>query len=187
MSYNEVTLFGKKTNFMDLGINGKTALVTGAGRGLGEGICLSLNKEGVRIIALSRSKEPLVVLSNKLVQCDSGANELITADLSKSGETDSVISELLNKKIQPDIIVNNAGGGMGSRDPLKTFESWEKVAKLNLECAIKINEAFIPQMQKQWGRICHISSMQLSKIKGLLPTAPQKQLLMLTLEVLPVM
>ena len=167
MSYNEETLFGKKTNFMDLGINGKTALVTGAGRGLGEGICLSLNKEGVRIIALSRSKEPLVVLSNKLVQCDSGANELITADLSKSGETDSVISELLNKKIQPDIIVNNAGGGMGSRDPLKTFESWEKVAKLNLECAIKINEAFIPQMQKkQWGRICHISSIAALENQG---------------------
>ena len=173
---------------MDLGINGKTALVTGAGRGLGEGICLSLNKEGVRIIALSRSKEPLVVLSNKLVQCDSGANELITADLSKSDETDSVISELLNKKIQPDIIVNNAGGGIGSRDPLKTFESWEKVAKLNLECAIKINEAFIPQMQKNSGVVFVIFRLsQPSKTKGLLPTAPQKQLLMLTLEVLPVM
>ena len=145
---------------MDLGIKGKTALITGAGRGLGEGICKSLNREGVRIIGLSRTREPLDLLGNTLTSHEIGENKFMAVDLSSDTQTDSVIDDLVSNNIYPDIIVNNAGGAIGSKDPLNTFQSWAKVIRLNLECAIKINEAFIPDMQKKnWGRICHISSI----------------------------
>ena len=63
--------------------------------------------------------------------------------------------------------MNNAGGNLNYTDPLKTSEGWRKVMRLNVEVAIEINEAFIPDMQeKKWGRICHISSIAALENQG---------------------
>ncbi len=145
---------------MNLDIQGKTALVTGSGRGLGAGICKNLNKHGVRIIGLSRSQDSLDSLKKELSDTSSGDNMFFCIDLLNSEKTSEIIKEIKVKEVTPDIIVNNAGGGIGSRDPLQTLSSWTDVARLNLECAIQINEAFIPTMQeKKWGRVCHVSSI----------------------------
>ena len=51
---------------MDLGIEGRTALVTGAGRGIGRGVCTTLHREGANIIAVSRTEKTLIELEGEL-------------------------------------------------------------------------------------------------------------------------
>tara|TARA_B100000989_G_scaffold297371_1_gene282981 strand:+ start:1014 stop:1793 length:780 start_codon:yes stop_codon:yes gene_type:complete len=150
---------------MQIDLTGKTALVTGAGRGLGNGICKSLNACGANIVAVSRGQKALEELRNDLDK--DKKNLFIPCDLEEKREPKKLIHELKSKEISPDIIINNAGGNLGFTDPLKTSEGWNQVMRLNVEIAIEINEAFIPDMQeKKWGRICHVSSIAALENQG---------------------
>jgi 3-oxoacyl-[acyl-carrier protein] reductase len=150
---------------MDLNIKNKYALVTGAGRGLGKGICQTLSNNGVNIIAVSRGIEGLEDLKSNL---DSSMDHhFFLCDLELENSSQDLISQLDFKNLSPDIIVNNAGGNLGFTDPLKTSEGWRQVMRLNVEAAIDINERYIPDMQeKKWGRICHISSIAALENQG---------------------
>ena len=143
---------------MNFKIRNKFALVTGASRGIGEEICRSLAKEGAKIIACSRNKKDLKKLISSLP--NSNKHFLINIDLSNYSNVKKLIKIIKNKKIQPDIIVNNLGGNLGFTNPLGSSEEWRKVMFLNTEVAIELNRSFIPNMiKKKWGRICHISSI----------------------------
>tara|TARA_Y100001970_G_C14083178_1_gene775855 strand:- start:186 stop:953 length:768 start_codon:yes stop_codon:yes gene_type:complete len=150
---------------MNFKIKNKFALVTGASRGIGEEICRSLAKEGAKIIACSRNKKDLKKLISSLP--NSNKHFLINIDLSNNLNVKKLIKIIKNKKIQPDIIVNNLGGNLGFTNPLGSSEEWRKVMFLNTEVAIEINRSFIPNMiKKKWGRICHISSISAIENQG---------------------
>jgi len=143
---------------MNFKIKNKFALVTGASRGIGEAICKSLAKEGAKIIACSRNKTDLSKLISSLPNRKKHFS--CNADLSKRSELHDLIKIIKNKRIQPDIIVNNLGGTLGYKDPLGPLDEWKQVMSLNVEVAIELNRTFIPYMiKKKWGRICHISSI----------------------------
>lgn len=150
---------------MELGIENKTALVTGAGRGIGRGICESLDKAGVQVIAISKGQAGLDSLKTKLN--DEKGHEFFSFDLEKSNSVIKLLKTLKDRDLSPDIIVNNAGGNLNFTDPLRTMKGWKKVMRLNIEVGIELNEAFIPDMQlKKWGRICHISSIAALENQG---------------------
>ncbi len=143
---------------MELGIRGKIALITGAGRGIGEAIASSLAKEGINLIVVSKTKKDLTNLINKTP--NPHLHYIFPADLSKESESKKLINFIKKKKIIPDIIVNNVGGTLNINNPLAGVGDWRKVIRLNLEVGIEINNAFVPNMiKKKWGRICHISSI----------------------------
>ncbi len=143
---------------MDLKINNKVALVTGAGRGLGESICQKLAKEGSKIIAVSKGQDGLLNLQKNII--NSEKHTFLQKDLSQADEIKSLINELKSQNLYPDIIVNNVGGNLNYTNPLQTLKGFKQVMQINLEVSIEINEAFLPYMIKnKWGRICHISSI----------------------------
>ncbi len=149
---------------MDLGIEGKVALITGAGRGLGESIARTLAREGATIVAVSRTQESLDEL---LLDLPKGNHHTLTLDLERSDAAEGVSKFLGRENIFPDIIVNNVGGNLGITDPLCSAKQWRKVFHLNLEVAIDINRHCIPKMRsKRWGRICHVSSVAASENQG---------------------
>ncbi len=149
---------------MEMGIRGKVALVTGASRGLGAGICQSLAEEGVTIIGCARSGPALESVIENL---PNGPHHYICEDLSKEGATKNLIIKVNEITNCPDIIVNNVGGNLGFTDPLGPLEEWHLVMHLNVDVAIEINETFLPLMQqKKWGRICHISSISALENQG---------------------
>jgi 3-oxoacyl-[acyl-carrier protein] reductase len=151
---------------MDLGIKGKLALVTGAGRGLGEGICQSLAREGVRILATSRTAADLERLVHSLGGAAAG-HIALPLDIATTDGPAKLIAYALERGFQPDIVVNNVGGNLGCTDPLGSVDEWQQVMRLNVEVALEINRAFIPQMQThKWGRICHISSISALENQG---------------------
>ena len=141
---------------IDLGIENKTVLVTGASRGIGLAICKSFIREGANVIAVSRS----INFEIKNLLKKNKKNIILKLDLEKKGSVKNLYSILNKKKIKVDIIVNNVGGTLGFNDPLMSIDKWRKVFHLNLEVAIEINSLFLKKMiKRKWGRICHVSSI----------------------------
>ena len=151
---------------MNLGIKGKLALVTGAGRGLGEGICRTLAQEGARILATSRTASDLEQLVGELGGAVAG-HRFLPLDIATSNGPNLLIEYVRQQNRQPDIIVNNVGGNLGFTDPLGPVDEWQQVMRLNVEVALEINRAFIPHMREaKWGRICHVSSISALENQG---------------------
>lgn len=151
---------------MDLQIQGKTALITGAGRGLGAAIAQSLAVEGCNIIAVSRGSEALDQLVSGLPSTDK-EHIALPIDLLEEEGVSTLLEQIKSRGLSPDIIVNNVGGNLNYTDPLADSSIWRKVFRYNLEIAIDINNAFAPRMQEQkWGRICHISSIAALENQG---------------------
>lgn len=151
---------------MDLGITGKLALVTGAGRGLGEGICRSLAQEGARILATSRTAADLDRLVADLGGATAG-HLALPLDIAANDGPAKLVEFARTHDLSPDIIVNNVGGNLAFTDPLGPLDEWRQVMRLNVEVALEINRAFIPHMRAaKWGRICHVSSISALENQG---------------------
>ncbi len=151
---------------MDLNLKNKIALVTGAGRGIGEAVCKSLAREGATIIATSRTEQDLAELVDSIGGTMSG-HQHFAIDLAAAGGPETLIGQILDSGFNPDIIVNNIGGNLGFTDPLGSLDEWRQVMRANVEVAIELNRQFIPAMQrKKWGRICHISSISALENQG---------------------
>lgn len=151
---------------MDLGISGKLALVTGAGRGIGRAVVKELDREGVTVIAVSRSPNPLESLYNE-ISMNNCRHGTICVDLMSDGAASNLALSVVNDIGVPDIVVHNVGGSLGVTDPLAQRQEWQKVWQFNLGIAIEINAVFIPLMiEKKWGRIVHVSSSAASTLQG---------------------
>lgn len=146
---------------MHLGIEGKIALITGAGRGLGKSIATCLAREGVTIIANSRSEGDLQALVSDLPLSPSRVpHQFFCADLSTAQGPADLLNFLEQRSIQPDIVIHNLGGNLNITDPLCSLEQWQSVMRINVEVPVELNRMLIPSMQeKKWGRICHVSSI----------------------------
>ena len=141
-------------------IEGKTAIVTGASRGIGKAIAISLAKEGAEVI-INYSSSP--ENANKVV---SEINEFggkaypLQADISNENSVNELIKKVLDKHNKIDVLVNNAGitkDGLLMR--MKT-EDWKKVIDLNLSGVFYCTRAVSRQMLKQKkGRIINITSV----------------------------
>ena len=141
-------------------LEGQTALVTGASRGIGKAIAISLAKEGAEVIInYSSSLEN----ANKVVaeiNFFGGKAYPLQADISNENSVNELIKTVLEKNNQIDILVNNAGitkDGLLMR--MKT-EAWQQVIELNLSGVFYCTRAVSRQMLKQKrGRIVNITSV----------------------------
>jgi len=121
---------------MDLGITGRTAVVTGASRGIGAATARILEQEGARVLAVSRSQGIDVT--------DPGAPERIVEALGGSA---------------PDILVNNAGTSYARSLDELTDEDWAGQWELHVMASMRLMRAFAPAMaERGWGRIVNVSS-----------------------------
>lgn len=150
---------------MDLGIKGKTVLVTGAGRGLGAAICKSLASEGCRIIASSRTEHDLEILINSLN--NSEIHKYVSIDFSDDSGSEQLIDFVDKNNLSIDILINNVGGTLNLNDPFNDVNKYRSVMHLNFDVAVSLNSVFIPRMINQnWGRVCHISSISALENQG---------------------
>lgn len=144
---------------MNLGIQGKKALVTAGSRGIGRAVAEALADEGAEVAVVSRT--------------DPGTFRHFGYDLTTSSW--QMMVELINSFGYPDIVVHSLGGTLGITDPFCAPEDWLKVYRLNLGVAIELNRAFIPYMQrKKWGRIVHVSSVAATENQGTVPYCSMK-------------
>jgi NAD(P)-dependent dehydrogenase (short-subunit alcohol dehydrogenase family) len=151
---------------MDLGIRGRTALVTGGGRGLGRSIASCLAREGVRVAVVART----VTDVEAFVAAHGGEHRGLACDLAEEGAPARMIAEVGAPFDRPDILVHNVGGTLDIADPYCSVADWRRVYRFNLEIAIELNVMLVPHMQRQkWGRVVHVSSIAALENQGPVP------------------
>jgi NAD(P)-dependent dehydrogenase (short-subunit alcohol dehydrogenase family) len=152
---------------MDLGIKGKKALVTAAGRGIGQSVALLLAQEGVQVAVVSRTEEDLVQTVSQMDNSNKG-HIYCAADLTAEGAPAQLIETLKAKHFWPiDIAMHNLGGDLNIKDPFCDIEDWRKVWRINVEVAVELNRLLVPPMrEKHWGRIVHTSSIASAENQG---------------------
>lgn len=143
---------------MNLGLDGRVALVCGASRGLGRAIADELAAEGARLALCSRDPERLAAAAGEL---GADADVLaVPADLSVAGEPTRVVDETLERFGTVDVLVANTGGPpAGSHDTL-SLDDWEDATALLLRSTVELVTAALPSMKARgWGRILCVTSV----------------------------
>jgi 3-oxoacyl-[acyl-carrier protein] reductase len=142
---------------MDLELRGKTALVTGASRGIGQAIAAALAREGARVALCARDRTTLERAAKGIASDSSTDTVTITADLSRETEVTRVAAEAQARLGRLDILVNNAGAIRGG-DFLKIPDAqWIDDWNLKLLGYIRMARAVLPGMRAQGsGRIINV-------------------------------
>ncbi len=138
---------------MDLGIRGKTALVTGASMGIGRGIATALAREGVRLAVVARRRNLLEELATELGQ----KLVVIECDLMQEGSVEKIAKAALEGLGSVEILINNAGGSR--KFTLDSNEAqWEEALTLNFTRQRQLAHQLLAQMMaRKWGRIVNIT------------------------------
>jgi len=158
---------------MDLGLGGKTALVTGASQGIGRAIAKALAAEGVKVCIAARRSAELEQLASEIAAAGGQRPHIVIVDILEKGAPQKLLQEALKALGQIDILVNSAGAG-GVRLPIDTPDDhWEDMMTLNYVRIRQLTHAILPGMiANHWGRIINISGK--NEVDGLLAAAPAK-------------
>lgn len=142
---------------MNLGLEGKRALITGSTRGIGATIAAMLADEGVKVVIHGRNADAARDVAAKTGKPDNVA--VVIGDLADPASADRVADEALAAFGGIDIFVNNAAiSRMTTWDDIKPQE-WIDLYAVNVAPAVRLSAKFAPLMGKRgWGRIIHMGS-----------------------------
>lgn len=136
---------------MDLGLRGKTALVTGGSKGIGRAVARTLAAEGARVAICSRDAGALKGAAADIERATGGHVETVSGDLSRREEVSRVAAEALSRLGRLDILVNNAGAIKGGDFLTTPDEEWLSGWSLKLLGYIRMAREIFPHMQRQGG------------------------------------
>ncbi len=141
-------------------LKGRTALVTGASRGIGRAIALALADEGADVAVNYVSNEPAAQDVAEHVQKMGRRALLARADVSDYPDTFRMAQQVLREFGHLDILVNNAGVNSDKTFVKMDHASWRKVLAINLDGVFNCTKVFIDQMiQQNYGRVVNITSV----------------------------
>ncbi|GEK31169.1 short-chain dehydrogenase [Kurthia zopfii] len=136
---------------MNLGLLGKTAVITGGSRGIGFATAKQLISEGANVVICGRQEDTLMEAANK-IEKETGQRVLaIVADMTKKSDCEKLIRSAVTKFNRIDILVNNAG--VTSTSPFLdiTEEQWKEDLELKLFGAVNCSKAAVPHMIEHGG------------------------------------
>jgi 3-oxoacyl-[acyl-carrier protein] reductase len=142
--------------------NGKTALVTGASRGIGAATAIALAKSGAARVVIQYNSYPEGAAETvAAIEAASAKGESIQADLSTATGLHAFLAELAAKAPEMDILVNNAGSLLERRTLVDYDEDlYDRVMNLNTKSLWFITKAVAPHMiARKWGAIVNVSSI----------------------------
>jgi 3-oxoacyl-[acyl-carrier protein] reductase len=138
---------------MDMQLNDKTALVTGASVGIGEGIALALAAEGVQLALTARRMDKLQAVAAAIVAAGGKAPILIAQDMYAEDAAQQLSQAALKGLGRVDILINNAGGSRSFKDLHVSEAQWQEAMTLNFHRPRQLADALIDQMiANKWGR-----------------------------------
>ena len=145
---------------MNLGIAGKTAIVTGASAGIGRAIAREFAESGVNLVLVARRATPLSEAAKEIGNRFAVKVLPIVADVGSPDEPDQVVASALERFGSIDILVNNAGRACAGGIMAASESEWEEMTATKLSAMRRFCRAVIPHMrQRHWGRIVSISSI----------------------------
>lgn len=169
------------------GVAGKSAIVTGGGRGLGRAMALGLARAGANVvITAARARHEIEAVADEAKILRAGIVRALTADVTNEEDCLRVVSEAIRQFGSIHILVNNAGRGMRFVSenfldtPTKFWQTdpavWRMIVDTNVNGPFLMGRAVIPHMLKQrWGRIINISmNYETMRRAGFAPYGPSK-------------
>jgi NAD(P)-dependent dehydrogenase (short-subunit alcohol dehydrogenase family) len=141
-------------------LSGKTAIVTGASRGIGRAIAIELAREGARVAVNYQNNDAKAQeVVNEITKCE-GSATLAKANVAVGQEARDMVKRVADQFQHLDILVNNAGITRDAMLRKLTDEQWAEVIQTNLNACFYCTSAAIPIMTAQsFGRIINVSSM----------------------------
>ncbi|WP_077211217.1 SDR family oxidoreductase [Bacillus dakarensis] len=140
-------------------LTGKTAIVTGGGRGLGETIAVGFAEAGANVVVCSRKVEACEEVAEKLRSLGVQALAL-KCDVANREDVQNVVDQTIEKFGRIDILVNNSGATWGAPAEEMPLEAWEKVMNVNVTGTFLMSQAAGKHMIKQKsGKIINIASV----------------------------
>ena len=155
--------FQQGDSAMELGLQGKHAIVTGGSRGIGKAIALELAREGVDVALVARSKEDLEASARELAAQTGRRVIPLAADVTSKEQVDSMVSQAAQQLGGLHILVNSGsppGGSATATGPIETVVDEDLLHDFNVKYvgALRCARAVIPYLKEQgWGRIINIS------------------------------
>jgi 3-oxoacyl-[acyl-carrier protein] reductase len=139
-------------------LQGKTAIVTGSGRGIGREIAVTLAREGCNVVLVSRTEKNLKEVEKSIK--DKGGEALaVAADISLKKDRERIIETTVKKYNSLDILINDAAVHIASPLLEVTEEEWDKNMNINLKATFFLSQAALRIMKKKKrGYIINISS-----------------------------
>jgi NAD(P)-dependent dehydrogenase (short-subunit alcohol dehydrogenase family) len=142
---------------MDLGLTGKTALVTGGSVGIGKAIARGLAREGVDVAICARRKEPLEAAASEIARETNRKIVPIPADLTRPDDAENFVRQSHAALGRIDILVNNAGSSPGGIIEFLSEEHWAQSLQLKFMGYVRCLKHALPIMQKQGrGRVVNL-------------------------------
>lgn len=139
-------------------LEGKVVVVTGASKGIGEAIALTLAKEKAKVVIASRNDSDLRAVENEIDLLGSECL-VVPTDVTREDDVLNLINEAVNKFGTVDLLVNNAGMGLFKPIMDITFNEWQEVMNVNAAGTFLCTKAVLPIMlQHECGWIVNICS-----------------------------
>jgi 3-oxoacyl-[acyl-carrier protein] reductase len=140
-------------------LEGKVALVTGAGRGIGKAIALLLGTAGCRVMLAARSREQLAEVEREITAAK-GIAAVVPCDLTRDDDIEKLVSECRRNFGSVDILINNAGWGKRAPVVKARVEDWDQTFRLNLRAPMLLAQRLLPAMiEKGEGAVINIGSV----------------------------
>ena len=140
-------------------LEGKVALVTGAGRGIGKAVALLLGRSGCRVVLTARTPDQLDAVQ-KEISARGGKALTVATDLIKDDEINMLVEKTQQTWGGVDILINNAGWGKRAPVVKAKVEDWDQTFRLNLRAPMVLAKLLLPHMiEKGEGAVINIGSV----------------------------
>jgi len=157
-------------------LDGKVALITGSGRGLGKVMALALAEAGADLALVGRTLNVLEEAAAEISGATGRTVKCFTADVTKADEVEKLAKDVPAAMGQVDILINNAGNNTRGAIQELSEADWDSVVDTNLKSTFLCSRAFGPDMAKRgWGRVINMGSiLSVIAIPGRAPYASAK-------------
>ena len=140
---------------MSESLNTKTAIVTGASRGIGKAIALSLAKSGVKVVLAARHQDDLETAKKEILK-NGGECMIVQADVATEEHVDLLIKKTTDAFGTIDILVNNAGFGIFSKVAETSVKDFDGMMNVNLRGVFLCCKGVLPTMIRHKGGVSSI-------------------------------
>ncbi len=147
-------------------LDGKVALVTGAGRGIGEGCALAFAEQGADVVCAARTAEQIEAVAEKIRALGRRALA-VPCDVMETAQLDALVERAHSELGRIDLLVNNAGGSPPSAIEHTSEKAFEAALRFNVTSAFLLSQRVIPRMSEGGGG----SIVNISSAAGRLPQA----------------
>jgi 3-oxoacyl-[acyl-carrier protein] reductase len=149
---------------LDLGLEGKVALVTAASKGIGRAIATELAREGANVVISSRDEETLSTVANEIREETGAVVDLRAADLTSAEDIEALIAHATEGFGGVDVLVNNTGGPQAGTFGDLDDAAWQRGFDQVILSLVRCVRGVLPQMRERGGgRIVNVASSSLKQ------------------------